>query len=245
MKHFTRLFTGGFFATAFFVFGSANAAPVQMPASITEIREPTGDHAFFDGDIVMGDKSAPNILISYLSSQCFHCIDFFVDELPKLEPLIKQKKLVFVLREFPTTPPPSDIKFWSRSSDLVGYGLARCASSEDRAEIIADLHEQKEQFRKLNDDEIAEAYFQLRISNTKLFSARHATLTQLLAKRLMDENNLNPDTFNCVRTNEMLEFYKARTEQDIKDMQRNSPAHILNGKIVTLPELLANLDIAR
>jgi protein-disulfide isomerase len=96
----------------------------------------TVDVAFFVGDAVMGNPSAPVEIVEYASTTCGHCYAFHKQELPKLKArYIDTGKARLRWIVMPT--PPAEIS-------LAGASIARCAGEAKYFDVIADLFDSQD-----------------------------------------------------------------------------------------------------
>lgn len=97
----------------------------------------SGGGGVAEGDMMLGQESAPVTIIEYASVTCPHCREFHTDVWPRLRAnYIETGKVKFVFREFPT--PPEQVA-------VAGFQLARCggASSQQYFERIDALFDQQ------------------------------------------------------------------------------------------------------
>jgi protein-disulfide isomerase len=90
-----------------------------------------------EGEIVLGNASAPVTLVEYASTTCPHCAEFHETAWDQLKTnYIDTGRVRFVFREFPTPPP---------AIAVAGFQLARCggATSEQYFTRVGELFRQQ------------------------------------------------------------------------------------------------------
>jgi protein-disulfide isomerase len=77
--------------------------------------------AALEGDMTLGDASAPVQLVEYASLTCPHCAAFHAEVFPRIKAeYIDTRRIGFTLREFPTPPMPVSFAM---------FQLARCGGA--------------------------------------------------------------------------------------------------------------------
>ncbi|MHA1548599.1 MAG: DsbA family protein [Alphaproteobacteria bacterium] len=85
------------------------------------------------GEMTLGDASAPNVIIEYVSMTCSHCRDFHNETYASFkEQYIDTGKVYFIMREFPLDP--------LATSAIM---LARCAPSERYFPMVGLMFEEQ------------------------------------------------------------------------------------------------------
>jgi protein-disulfide isomerase len=157
-------------------------------------------------DIVLGDKSAPVVMIEYASLSCPHCAAFHREALEKLKAeYISNKKLQFAHRDFPLNQPA-----------LVAGMFAICQAQENKADL-------------------AEKYYNLlkalfRTQDSWAFDAKYIEKLQSIAQL----DGMSAERFNsCINNKKLQERILAERMEAAKGLQiQSTPTFFVNGEIV-------------
>lgn len=157
-------------------------------------------------DIVLGDKSAPILMIEYASLSCPHCAAFHREALEKLKvEYIDNKKLLFVHRDFPLNQPA-----------LVAGMFAICQAQDHK-------------------DDLSEKYYNLlkalfRTQDSWAFDAKYIEKLQSIAQL----DGMSADRFNsCINDKKLQERILSERMEAAKGLQiQSTPTFYINGDLV-------------
>ncbi len=91
-----------------------------------------GSASVVDGDVVLGDLSAPVTIIEYASITCSHCAHFSEEVMPVVEERVEAGEVKFIFRGFPTQPV---------EIAMAGHAIAHCAGEDRFYDVLHDLFE--------------------------------------------------------------------------------------------------------
>lgn len=91
-----------------------------------------GTASVVEGDVVLGDASAPVTIIEYASITCSHCATFSQEVMPTIEERVEAGDVKFIFRGFPTQPV---------EIAMAGHAIAHCAGEDRFYDVLHDLFE--------------------------------------------------------------------------------------------------------